>query len=623
MKLNYFSLFLLISFLVASGCQSTGAVKENGVTAGIETFEQITSPPENLSRSEETPLVAAIPGLNAPLAPVGHNQFGNLIQLLNNEGIPAFVVAYDEKIHPVSRMSGLFSKEHSISINRVLPILSSGIIQENQIRAKQNLAPLKELTLISYSQGSVLTFDLLRYIFGFRIDWQNYIKETGNEWEFLKNDPEFLLFKEQAQNFITLKYIIAQSEQKLILNYFLKRFSERLSQKLAQSILRLKNYLETPELIFPDQKIVKGNSPGYPRRYPKTWEWISNINKNSSLANNESALSFWMKYVEFEQFLPLQIRVFSMAGSFFGSPEANKATGVMETFPLLADVFAGDIQEQVKDTRLGTRDHLSMVKAILKYHESAPGIKAQNNVHFIIGANGKLGDGLVGQSSAHTSAHLFSQISFDSIRQAENHAVLTPEIKQLPRYPVTALKVHHLPENHLIKPNSDAVAYIRSPENVTYPFLLAFVKKDFEKLRELHIKENRKLYQFMVVVDLPLEIDFKQYRVDLIPQSDDLDITGRYYNKSSHSIVWTGRFKNGKYLNWFKESDKDESLVVKISENKGKTVEIPLEIDNGINHFLQITGKKGNGQEPYLLGMPRVFEWTPEGIKVKLAEDNN
>lgn len=615
-------LFLFFSVLISvPACQTPGALNGKQVESDIEQFDQIINPPKEIKRTAEMPLVAAIPGLNVPLAPVGHKQFGNLIRLLKEENIPAFVVAYDEKVHPLSDVSGLFSKEHSISVNRALPLLSTAVIRENAIREKQGAPPLKELVLVSYSQGSVLAMDLLRYIAGFRLDWEKFINNTGDEWNYLKKDPEFLLFKEQAQNFLTLKYILAQNEKKVFQNYFLLRFSERLSQKLGQSVLRLKKYLNNPEEVFPDQKIFKGKNGGYPRQYPKTRNWISRTGATGSLINRENPLSFWMKYVEFEPFLPVQFRLFSMAGSFFGSPAANKAAAWMNLFPGLSKLFAGRIEEQVKDTRLGTRNHLYLIQAILKYRDQTPDIKSHQNVYFIVGANGNKGDGFVDQSCAHISSHFYTQIPYMKLRDSKEGETLKPGSRRLPRYPITALKIHHLPEKRLFFPDIDAAAFIRSPENITYPFLLSFIKRDYEALKNLHIAENQKLVQFMVVADLPLSGDLSHTDFKLIPQSKNIKISGRFYNETSHAIAWTGHFKEGTYLNWFKEPRETEKVFLELTKENKEKVRLELDVSPGTNHFVKLNGSSGETEEPYLLGLPRFFEWTPDGIKIKYPKE--
>ena len=134
----------LMVLLCLAGC---GPYQGQSLGPDYEKLEQLQQPKANLTRTAELPLVAAIPGLNLPFAPVGAAQFGDLTQMLERDGIPSFIVAYDEKIHPLSEVSGLYSERYSISKTRVLPILSAAIAKENEIRHSQHVTDLKELVL--------------------------------------------------------------------------------------------------------------------------------------------------------------------------------------------------------------------------------------------------------------------------------------------------------------------------------------------------------------------------------------------------------------------------------------------------------------------------------------------
>ncbi len=594
MKWVSFPSLLFIGVLSLNGCQTNNRLKHEDFSSDIKEYNRVINPSAALPRMEETPLIAVIPGLNVPGAPVGHKQFGNLIPLLEQEGFPSFVVAYDETVHPLSEMAGLFSQEHSIALNRVLPLLQAGINRENEIRKKQNTPPLKEVVLVSYSQGSILAMEIFRYLFGFQIDLQKFVTQTGEEWSFLKDDPEFLRFKDKAQNFLVLKTILAGNEKKYFQDYLLQRFSDRLSQDLADSIAHMKDYITSPEKIYPSQPIFSENKTGYPRRYPKISAWMK---------ETRQPITFWMKYVELEPFLSVQLRFFSMAGSFFGSPEANRTTDYLQMWPQgLHKLFVGHTEKQIRDTRVGTRNHLNLIKAILKYNQEMPDADASRNTYYIVGAHGHQGDGVVPQSSAH----LFSQLPLSKI-----DAPAKPE--KLPRFGVTGLPIYHLSRKKLFASAYDSVAFIQDKKNIVYPFLLAFLRKDFNALNAQCQKKTEPLVQFMVMLALPLSGELDEHRFKLKPQSNAIDIDGRYDNKSSHAIVWTGYFKGKNPL-------AKSSVRLLMSKEEKHVSAIDLQVLPGLNHFLEITDTEEKEEDPYLLGLPHIFVWNEDGVTIKLPK---
>lgn len=592
----FFSSFFLVWILWLNGCQTVDHLKQEDFSSDIKEYNRIINPPSNLPRRENLPLIAAIPGLNVPGEPVGHKQFGNLIPLLEKEGFPSFVVAYDEDVHPLSELASLFSQEHSIAINRVLPLLEASINRENEIRRKQKAPPLKEVVLVSYSQGSVLAMDLFRYLYGFQIDWKKFSDRTGEEWEFLKNDPDFLRFKDKAENFLVLKTILAGNEKRYFQDYILQRYSDRLSRDLADSIAHMKDYFVSPEKIYPALSIASGKKPGYPRRYPKILAWMKETG---------DPITFWMKYVELEPSLSVQFRFFSMAGSFFGSPEANRTMAFLHMLPPgLQNFFVGHSEDQILDTRLGTRNHLNLIKAILKYKKEMPDADLSQNAYFIVGAHGHQGDGLVSQSSAHLSSHFYSRLPMSNMREEI-------QTEKLPRVGVTGLPVYHLPGKRLFAPDYEAVAFIQNKKDIVYPFLVAFIKKDMNVLNALCRKKAKPLVQFMVMLDLPLSGELDQHRFELKPRSKAIKLDGRYDNKSSHAIVWTGYFKG-------KKAFAKSSVRLLISKEGKRIKAIDLPVLPGLNHILEITDTEYKEEDPYLLGLPRIFEWNEDGVTIKL-----
>ncbi len=583
--------FLLLIFTFNSlGCGSLSIVREKSLNKALTDFEQLQEPPLLPQRTAELPLVAAIPGLNLPGAPTGHNQFGQLAQLMQKEGYPFFFVAYDEKIYPVNDVAGLYYGKHSISMTRVLPTLSSAIEKENEIRSEQGVTPLKELVLISYSQGGVLAADVVRAMLQFKIYWDDFVAETGIEWKILKNDPEFLFFKENLENAIVFTNIKRQNEKQLNLNYDFRRFDKKIEKELEQSKERFRTYLTNPKELFPNRNFASGRNKGYPRKYSKVLKWLEKPFIGPAMRGDYGFL-FWKNYVEYEQFLDLQLRFFSMAGSYFGSPTANKTYDILKILPRrLDDALIGPVENQIRDTQLGTRNHLNMIKDFLKLTKPENQKYRRENVLFLVGANGNKGDGLVGQSSAHFSSHAYSEIQLKELLSSNSENTIQLKEERMPRYPVTGIKAHHLPKTTLFFFKEPGIAQI-STKSTAYQFLIPFLEKDFSKLEKLHSAHNKDLREFMVIVDLPLDDALKNYRINLKPQSKHIKLTGRFYNGSAHSYVWTGYStqKEG-FLN-IDTIDLDETAELILSLSNGTTInsEIDVNIHPGTNHIIQVT----------------------------------
>ena len=198
-----------------------------------------------------------------------------------------------------------------------------------------------------------------------------------------------------------------------------------------------------------------------------------------------------------------------MSGSFFGSPTADTTYEALKFLPGGLDkFFVGPAKEQIKQTRLGSRHHLEFIKRLLEDSEEAGDVRDMHDAYFIVGANGDKGDGLVDQSSAHLSSHMLTEIQVSELMAQENDKPTAYPSRRLPIYPVTGLKVHHVPGRRFIFIKNPGVADMNR-KSKTWPFLLAFLKKDQETLNRLHEEHNQKLRQFMVELDLPRAEELK------------------------------------------------------------------------------------------------------------------
>jgi len=618
-KTTYKFFGVLIFGLILAGCQSVTTF--HGPDLYLKAPPRPPQePPVYIQRTADMPLVAAIPGLNVPFAPQGSFQFGKLTEMLDAENIPSMIIGYDDAVHPLTEVADLFSDQYSIAITRILPHLTHAIEKENDIRKEQGAPPLKELDIIGYSQGSVLAVDLIMRLIRFREEYHSLQEAAGDEWEFFLNDPELLLFQEVAKDYSFIKNIRIQRQKQFDKDYDFHEFYERLVERLAKAYERFQTYLDDPEKVYPHSSVFKGKKKGYPRHYPKIFKWFQeNYSKEDS--GDLISLDFMMKYFEYDRLIPLDMRFFSMSGSFFGSPEANKAYGMLKVLPIGVDKFVvGPDTQQIKQTRLGSRHHLKIIKDLLNYADKKGGFQKQaENVYFIVGPNGEKGDGLVGQSSAHFSAHLLSQIPVEELLAETDEKYLTLETRRLPVYQITGLKVRHLPGRRFFFFKTPGVAEM-SPESKVFPFLSAFLKKDFKKLGVLHNKENQKLRQFMVELDLPYTDDLKGYDFTLRPKSPGVAITGRYFNSGSNTVVWTGVFKSKKHFFDFETIQLKGSgeVILKGTKPFSKTVEVKLNVDPGTNHFIEVTSEKEVAKKAFNLAVPNLFSLVNKNNFVKM-----
>ena len=178
---------------------------------------------------------------------------------------------------------------------------------------------------------------------------------------------------------------------------------------------------------------------------------------------------------------------------------------------------------------------------------------------------------------------------------------------------MTGLKVKHLSQQKIPGFKVPGVADIHEGSK-TWPYILAFINKDFATLTRLHAEQNQKLRQFMVEIDLPFTDELKGYRATLHPGSPDIKIRGKYVNKSSNTVVWSGVFTSKEHFmsHGLDVSPNTASVILKVFQPSGISRKIILEINPGVNHFVEIESKELVSQTPYNFGLPNVFNWVPK-----------
>jgi hypothetical protein len=547
------------------------------LAAGCVGHEPRQQPPTEILRKAGTPLVIAIPGLNVPLIAPQDMHFADLEKKLDEEEIPSIIVLYDSKQDPIRNAADLSSDKHSIAILRVMPRIATAISQENQIRKSQGLGSLKQLILVTYSQGGVLAWDILRRFADFEEELFSLKEAAGEEWERFKNDPEFEAFNDANMNFFLIHNVRYQEPETFKQYVDLQNIYYRALRNLEKAVDRIKARLRP----------AKGESP-----YPKIVGWITKhypVPSETRLEEQDLlellTRNFFIKYSIFQYLEPLDIKMFSITGSLFGSPTAFAGYFYSEYFPWIADIFVKNRADQIKDTRLGSHHHLVWVKSLFKRREFEGADQRLEDGYFIVGVNGwfdQKGDGLVDQSAAHPSQHRLSEVPYaDIVKGLESAQQVEVDWGKLPEFPVTGLPVRHLPE-HIMFFDKPGAAQMTKDSKV-YPFLLSFVKGDTDSLEVLHKEHHDRLRQFMVSVYLTGVDELSRGSLDLKAVSKGVKITGRYENPTANSVTWTGHFK--------KDTEGEGAAVLTLSKDRKKTtIEFPLY--PGKNHFIDIVGEK-------------------------------
>ncbi len=564
--LNLITIILIIGF---TGCQAS--------------LPRQTVPRE-IFRTAEMPLVVAIPGLNLPPVADSKIHFGDLTQMLDAEGIPSITLAYDSTMDPVTNVADLSSSTHSLAVMRVLPRLATAISQENQIRKAQNVPPLKNLDLVVYSQGSVVAWDLLKRLSVFEDQLDHFRKEAGNEWKGFESEPKFEGLNDAIMNFFLIYNIKIQDPEAFRKHIDLQNIYYRAGRNLDKAIERLTKFL------WPKDK----SQP-----YPKIAQWIEkHYGKPAGEASSKDVAdlmmhNFFMKYAAFRNMVPLQVRIFSIAGSFLGSPQAFAGYFYSQYFPWLAHFFVKNRENQIKDTRLGSRHHLDWTKSIIERMEQERKDEELKEVYYVVGVNGifhNKGDGLVEQPSAHLSKVSFAEIPVSTVLadlnlKQKDKSPLTLEWERTPESLILGLPVKHLPERFLWRQVPGAAQMTKNSK--TYPFFISFIKKDYETFDALYEEEHVPLRQFMVSVYLTDIKEIKRKDLKLKAISKDIKIgKKRYGNTTSNSMTWLGHFKS---------DDQDTAEVsLEISKGRNQKAKIDFPVHRGKSHFIEILPKTGS-----------------------------
>ena len=561
-----------------------------------------------LSTDTSLPLVLSIPGFKVPgITMAQHEHFGNLEMLMKHHNIPYHCIVYNSKEHPLQEVANLLTDQYSIAITRVIPDINWIIRKEQKDRQEKNIPPLKDVVLIGYSQGSVITMDFLGRLFEYRQDYKNLQKNFGDEFIDLLNDP---IFKELIITVDIFRLIenITNQRKHLLKDPDFKMLHTRAYNEMMDQYKTLIDYLDDPKLIYPG--VDHFEQPGtlkYPKEYIILKQYAKK--KRDNIEERLENIDFIKNHSIFSRFDGIDFRFFSISGSIFGSPKANFGYDLMYTFPFTQSIIQGF--NQIKDTRLGSTHHINTVSTLLKIHENDDYPLNRKNCLFVVGVNEEDGDGLVNQSSAHLSQHRYVEIDLSKYQDIPDGEKIYIKKQSLPKQTVVGLPLDHFPKKLFfglgptVKLGS---AYITDEKHPTFPYLINFINKNFDAIDNLLAENTTHLQQFMVqftigkikmqLIDKNLDeylpgskelnelIKKLNIKIKLKNKPGDIWMQGKYFNADNFTYVFLGAYED--------RVDKEKEFILDfIVKAKGfKPITVTLPIKAGKNFFVRIINSK-------------------------------
>jgi len=448
------------------------------------------------------PLVLGIPGFRVPgISTPQSGHFGKLKEILERSGIPFYCVIYDSSEYPLTKEADLSSDSLSIASTRVIPSIVRIIKLERERRKKENLPPIKDVIMVMYSQGTVVSYGFVRRMHYFKRQFQNFAESFGAEHNAIGKDPVFISYLEAVNDFNLINKIKVQREQDFNNDIDLKDFYERAVEKMNKKYDFLEQYLIDPKIVYPEvNKFDPIDTPKYPKKYIKIRDF--SLKAKSDPEELNKVHQYMKDFAMFRDIMDLNFMYFSISGSIFGSPQANSGYGLLQNFPVGKLIVQG--MNQIKDTRLGSFHHTQKIKNLVRESKLPNYPINKKNTLFIVGANGEKGDNFVDQPSAHISTHGYVDIDLTKNgvlpnSSLNNKNVYKVQMEVLPEMNVVPLRVRHFPVKTLwgFGPTLTGSAHFEE-NHPALPYLTAFMFKDFKTIDTLIKLNDNYMRQFML-----------------------------------------------------------------------------------------------------------------------------
>jgi len=549
--------------LALAGCVQLGIDKLERLRWQEDIYPEATAP--------DAPLVVILPGLRITILNVAQQQYsGHLIEMLAREGIPARHILYDTKEHPLSRKAAVFSEDLAIAWTRVGPGIVRELELENERRGKLGLPPVTKLVLFAYSQGSPIMEQIARKLFyEFPKQVEKVLAKYGDEWDAIRNDPQFASFIEALEDFLVIKNIKVQREEEFMRVPDLRAYYARAEKRMFDRFDGFLQYLIDPSTAYPDATdFEEPDSLKYPKRYYKAREWADGLSSRTP-EDVQKMREFFVNYAEYRPLLDVTPYFFSVGGTYLGSPQANVGVSLLERFPAFK-IFTLHEYKQIQQTQYGTSYHMASIEELAALQKKDPHPIDPKRTLFVVGTVGGKGDGFIEEESAHMSDHSFTLIRVEEPAGADGDVRLTTiEETRLPDLPVLPVKALHFPIKWRILGRifRYGVAYM-TPDNPVFPYFMSFIRGDWDAISDRLAKSNIHLSQFMLQVAFPGEEKFGD-KVTHAGHSQNVSVGKRIVNPESDTAVWAGRFKGR------------EQEMKLIGETARGTVHLELQLDGG------------------------------------------
>lgn len=381
-----------------------------------------------------------------------------------------------------------------------------------------------------------------RVFYEFKNKYNETVKEFGPEWAALQKDPEFLSFINVIDDFVVLDNIKIQYEELFKNSPSLRRLYERAQRKLVTQHEEFLRYLTDPASKYPGVNKFEGvDNPYYPKRYEKIRAYAAERGSRSE-AEKEKNRQFFVTYAQYRGLLGVEARLITCAGSLFGSPQASDTVNLVKWLPIVRH-FIGREYYQIEQTELGTAQHIQRMEMLAAEAREKRYPIGPTQVLSIVGSNGANGDGLVDQPAAHMSMHTFTLFRVASGKDGKPR-LEEAELVTLPAVPVVPLPVMHFAEKTLggFGGKYYGAAYMVK-DNPAWPYILNFIKGNWAEMEKDLSRDSDLFRQFMIELTLG-DGELKESDVRWEDASDNVEISGRYFNEGSRTIVWTGYFKD-------------------------------------------------------------------------------